>query len=187
MLYVKIGEFSNILRRIYRKSLEKYYLTLFDKVGVNCSIGSITFCHFKNVQLGNNVALGYNTLFLTSNAKIIINDNVMFGPNVSIITGDHRIDVIGKNMRDVINKIPENDQDVIIEEDVWVGSGVTILKGITIGKGSVIAAGSIVIKNVPPYSIVGGNPAKMIKQRFSEIQLKEHIEILNNNKGTNVS
>lgn len=52
--------------------------------------------------------------------------------------------------------------------DVWIGANVTILDGITIGNGSVIAAGSIVVKDVPPYAIVGGNPAKVIKYRFSQ-------------------
>lgn len=75
--------------------------------------------------------------------------------------------------------MPENDKDVIIEDGVWVGCNVTILKGVHIGKGSVIAAGSIVTKDVPPYSIVGGNPAKVIKFRFTEEQIKEHERILN--------
>lgn len=58
--------------------------------------------------------------------------------------------------------------DIIIMNDVWIGANVTILDGITIGNGSVIAAGSIVVKDVPPYAIVGGNPAKVIKYRFSQ-------------------
>ena len=58
--------------------------------------------------------------------------------------------------------------DIIIKNDVWIGANCTILDGITIGNGAVIAAGSVVIKNVPPYSIVGGNPAKVVKYRFSQ-------------------
>lgn len=55
--------------------------------------------------------------------------------------------------------------DIIIDDDVWIGAGAIILTGVTIGKGSVIAAGSIVTKDVEPYTIVGGNPAKLIKKR----------------------
>jgi acetyltransferase-like isoleucine patch superfamily enzyme len=69
-------------------------------------------------------------------------------------------------------------KDVIIEDGVWCGCNVTILKGCHIGKGAVVAAGSVVTKNVPPYAIVGGNPAKVIKYRFNEEQIKEHERIL---------
>lgn len=58
--------------------------------------------------------------------------------------------------------------DIIIKNDVWIGANVTLLDGITIGNGAVIAAGAVVVKDVPPYAIVGGNPAKVIKYRFSQ-------------------
>ena len=54
---------------------------------------------------------------------------------------------------------------IVIEDDVWIGARVIILKGVTIGKGSIIGAGSVVTKDVEPYSIVGGNPAKLIRKR----------------------
>ena len=62
--------------------------------------------------------------------------------------------------------------DVIIGNDVWIGSNVTIMSGVTIGDGVVIANNSHVVKNVEPYSLVGGNPAKLIKYRFSQEQIK---------------
>ncbi len=58
--------------------------------------------------------------------------------------------------------------DIVLEDDVWIGYGSIILSGVRIGKGSIIAAGSIVTKDVEPYSVVGGNPAKLIKKRFSD-------------------
>ncbi|WP_316931260.1 DapH/DapD/GlmU-related protein [Chryseobacterium sp. P1-3] len=56
----------------------------------------------------------------------------------------------------------------MVEDEVWIGSNVIILSGVTLGKGSIIAAGSVVTKSVEPFSIVGGNPAKIIKFRLSE-------------------
>lgn len=84
----------------------------------------------------------------------------MFGPNVTIRGGVHRIDIIGRNMVGVkeSEKMPENDKDVFIDDDVWIGCNVTILKGVHIGRGAVIGAGSIVVKDVPPYTIHVGRP-----------------------------
>lgn len=75
--------------------------------------------------------------------------------------------------RDIVGH-PSTNGGVSIGNDVWIGQGVTIMSGLTIGDGSVIAANSTVVKNVPPYSIVGGNPAQLIKFRFE----KEIIELL---------
>ena len=82
----------------------------------------------------------------------------MFGPNVTIITGDHRIDIPGRPMISLTDKdkLPENDQDVILEGDNWIGANATILKGVKIGLGAVVAAGSLVNHDIPPFSIWGG-------------------------------
>lgn len=66
---------------------------------------------------------------------------------------------------------------IVIEDDVWIGTDVLVMSGITISKGAVVAAGSVVVKNVPPYSIVGGNPAKIIKMRFEESIIEKLISI----------
>jgi len=71
-------------------------------------------------------------------------------------------------------KLPENDMPVVIEDDVWCGANVTILKGVTIGHGSVVAAGAVVTKSFPPYSIIGGVPAKLIRMRFTPEQIEDH-------------
>ncbi len=82
----------------------------------------------------------------------------MFGPEVMVITGDHRIDIPDKRLDEVTDemKLPENDKDVIIEDDVWVGARALILKGVTIHSGSVIAAGATVLEDVPPNTVYFG-------------------------------
>ena len=72
---------------------------------------------------------------------------------------------------------PATKGNVVIGNDVWIGSGATIFSGVTIGDGAVISAKSVVVKDVPPYSIVGGNPAKVVKLRFTEDQI---IRLLKN-------
>lgn len=72
---------------------------------------------------------------------------------------------------------PATKGHVLIENDVWIGAGCTIMSGVRIGSGSVVAAKSVVIKDVDPYTIVGGNPAKQIKQRFPKHIIKHLLEI----------
>ena len=67
--------------------------------------------------------------------------------------------------------------DTIVGNDVWIGYGTTIMSGVTIGDGAIIATKSVVTKDVEPYAIVGGNPAKEIRKRFSEEKIKELLEI----------
>ena len=99
---------------------------------------------------------------------------------VTVITGGHRTDIVGRYMITVKDneKRPEDDRDIIFEGDNWIGANSTILRGVTVGEGSIIAAGAVVTKDVPPYSIVGGVPAKVIKMRFTEEQIVEHKKLL---------
>lgn len=134
----------------------------------------------QNIYVGSNVQIGPHAILWTTRAKIIFKDNILVGPGLTIITGDHRADVIGKHIIDVTDdeKLPEHDADVVIEEGVWIGANVTILKGVTVGEGAVIAAGSVVTKDVAPYTICAGVPCKKIKERFSEDELKQHKQLL---------
>ena len=102
----------------------------------------------------------------------------MFGPNVTVMGGDHNYSQIGRYMFDVKDKSPLDDLPVIISNDVWLGAGCTILKGVTIGEGAIVAAGALVLKDVPPFSIVGGVPSKVIKERFTKNELIKHKEML---------
>lgn len=134
----------------------------------------------QNLSIGDGTSIPKGSTFYCTEAPLTIGRKVIFGPNPTIITGDHRIDIIGKYIIDVTTseKLPENDEAVVIGDDVWCGANVTILKGVTIGHGSVVAAGAVVTQSFPPYSIIGGVPAKLIKMRFSEAQAKENDRIL---------
>lgn len=114
-----------------------------------------------NIYIGHNVYLGPGATLLTTRAKIRIGNYVMSGPNLTVVTGDHRTDIVDRPMMELTDKdkLPDNDQDVVIGNDVWMGSGVTILKGVHISDHCVIAAGAVVTKDVEPeFSIWGGFP-----------------------------
>lgn len=133
-----------------------------------------------NLSIGDDTSIPKGSTFYCTIAPLTIGKKVIFGPHPTIITGDHRIDIIGKYIIDVKDedKIGEQDAPVVIEDDVWCGANVTILKGVTIGRGSVVAAGSVVTKSFPPYSIIGGVPARLLKMRFTPEQIAEHERIL---------
>ncbi|MQR99657.1 CatB-related O-acetyltransferase [Gluconobacter aidae] len=121
---------------------------------------------------------GAPTVLEVEEAGLTIGDYCSIGPGVTIILGNHRADLVSTYpFRTLSHFWPsaaegENDHsskgDVIIGNDVWIGAHATIMSGVTIGDGAVIAAQALVTKSVPPYAIVGGNPAKVIRYRFSE-------------------
>lgn len=109
-----------------------------------------------NIHMGHDVYLGPGTTLLTTRAKIRIGDHVMSGPNLTIITGDHRTDVLDRPMMELTDeeKTPDNDQDIVIGNDEWMGSGVTILKGVHFSDHCVIAASTVVTKDVEPEYLI---------------------------------
>lgn len=155
-------------------------LNQFKACGTNVTISR--HCHFTNssITLGNKVYVGQGCRFQASKSEIIIGNNVMFGPNVSIHGGNHRHDIVGRYMIDITleEKLPKNDEDVIIKDDVWIGDNAIILKGVTIGEGAIVGAGSIINDNVEAYSIVVGNKPRKIFARFNDREIKTHRKLL---------
>lgn len=133
----------------------------------------------KNIYLYNNTKIGPNSFISALNARCIFKGNSVIAENLTVHTGNHA-NIIGMYVTDITeqNKPKGYDKDVIIEEDVWIGCNVTLLCGVTIGRGSIVAAGAVVNKSVPPYSIVGGVPAKFIKFRWTIDDIIKHEQIL---------
>lgn len=100
----------------------------------------------------------FNTVMLDI-CPITIGDRVMLGPNVSLYTATHPLEAGVRNY----GAKPEFGKPITIGDDVWIGGGSTIVPGVRVGDRAVIAAGAVVTKDVPPDTVVGGNPAKVIK------------------------
>lgn len=156
-----------LLKRIVHKLLFNDIKRHLNLCGCNVYIDErFVISGVQNISLYDNVYIGPNALY--AGAPIVIKGHFMSGPGLTIITGDHRIDLKDKYMDEVTasEKLPENDLEVVIEPDVWCGANVTILKGVHIGRGSVIAAGAVVTKNIGEYEIWAGIPAKKMRNRF---------------------
>jgi acetyltransferase-like isoleucine patch superfamily enzyme len=115
----------------------------------------------EGLKIGNNSSIGPYS-YIGCSGYIEIGDNVMMSPRVSIYAENHLFDRPDLTIKEQGVKR----EFVKIEDDCWIAANTVILAGVTIGRGSIIAAGSVVTKDIPPYSIVGGVPAKVIKSRI---------------------
>ncbi|MDR1954332.1 MAG: sugar O-acetyltransferase [Candidatus Methanoplasma sp.] len=115
----------------------------------HCDIGT-------NIKLGKNVLINYDCILLDT-GEISIGDNVLIGPGTKIVTAKHPLNAEKRRDWSV------SCDPIRIEEDVWMGAGVIVLPGVTIGARSVVGAGSVVTKDVPPDTIVAGNPARILR------------------------
>lgn len=101
---------------------------------------------------------------------------VMFGADVSVVGADHRFDLPGTPM--IFSGRPEL-PETTIEDDVWLGGRSILMAGVTIGRGAIVAAGSVVTRDVPPFSVVAGVPARVIRKRFDDPDdERKHDEML---------
>ena len=108
-----------------------------------------------NIRVGRNVFVNQNCTFYDLGG-LDIADDVLIGPNVSLMTSGHPL--APSQRRSGVTAKP-----IAIERNVWIAAGTTIIGGVTIGENSVVAAGSVVTKDVPPNTLVGGNPARVIR------------------------
>ncbi|WP_165452845.1 acyltransferase [Paenibacillus thalictri] len=159
LLYIIIGWIKHIVfisgACFFRQSQVKkgkgtrVYFNVFIKYPENIVIGANTFINFGCCLWG------------APNGRITIGNDVLFGPNVTVVASNHGIE---KNQLVRLNEW--HDGNIIIEDDVWIGANSVILKDVKIGKGAIIAAGSIVNRDVPSYTVYGGVPAKFLKERL---------------------
>ncbi len=129
--------------------------------GVSVEVGArLAVACDATLSLADNVAIGPYNFLNAFGGDLRIGEWSMLGPYVSIHTIDHGM---GRDLPMRLQTGPIG--DVVIEEDVWIGASVVILRGVRIGKGAIVAAGAVVKKDVAPYTIVGGVPARPIGTR----------------------
>lgn len=158
-----------ILKKLRRRILGRLRFLKLYTSNRQIAVGRNFFCASgcrvspgRKINIGNDFYMGFGCHLA---ADVCIADDVMFASCVAVVGGDHKIDFINVPIR---SSGRDEFKMTTFEAGCWVGHGAIVLHGVTVGCGSVVAAGSVVTKNVEPNSIVGGNPAKLIRYRVFE-------------------
>lgn len=152
--YLHVGD-QSIIDGTFIFERESGYVSIGERV----HIGSSTFISISEIRIGNDVTIAWDCVFYDHNSHPVRwedrkNDTITELQDLTQY-GDM---IKNKNWEHVVTK------PIVIEDKAWIGFGVTVLKGVTIGEGAVVAAKSVVVKDVEPYTVVGGNPAQVIKR-----------------------
>lgn len=142
------------------------------RIGANTHIKGelLVFAHGGEIEIGDYCFVGENS-YIWSAKRISIGNRVLIGHNTNIFDNTtHPIDADARHreFKQIIEvghptSLDLQEKEVIIEDDAWIGASVIILRGVRVGKGAIVGAGSVVTKDVPPFTFVAGNPAKVIK------------------------
>jgi acetyltransferase-like isoleucine patch superfamily enzyme len=147
----------------------------FQKVGSNFVFDPLhsVFPLDGKTQIGNNVFINNNAYWL---GEICVGNNVMFGPNVTLMAGKHIFAVRGKSPRFIKPYPGQNSQPIIIEDETWIAANVTIIGNVTVEIGAVVGAGSVVASNICPFTLSVGNPCHPVRQIFDDDNLIMHLK-----------
>ncbi len=149
----------------------------FRSAGKQCQIGPNQTLHPELISLGDWSRLQNNNNLIALSGHLIIKKFAAVSSQCIIIPEAH-IPTVGLPQFLSITHINDKIRDIIVNEDAWVGAGCILMSKCEIGRGAVIGAGSIITKNIPPYAVAVGSPAKIVAVRFTIEQILKHEEIL---------
>ena len=153
--------------------------------GDNVTIGhSVNIIGINNLYMYDNTKLHSSSNIFCTRAKFIMKRNSGAGGGLTVVTGN-RLSIKGRWFLDVTDKDKDLhhgrksfDRDIVVNEDVWIGTNVTLLSGTIVGRGAILGSGVVCRNDIPPYTIVIGNPAKVVGFRFTPNEIIEHEKAL---------
>lgn len=138
----------------------------------------------ENLFLGEGCVIYSGSIIMNLRSRYIVKKRSGSSHNLTVVPGNH-LSLVGKwkgdvtdAVKDELLKSREYDKDIVVDEDVWMGVNVTLMNGVHIGRGCIIGGGTVVRSSTPPYSIVVGNPAKVIGFVFTPEEIIEHEKAL---------
>jgi acetyltransferase-like isoleucine patch superfamily enzyme len=169
---------SNVLNEPFYKRVLRKYLNFYFKKAYNIRLMGKGFRGGKNWDIKRGILWVGHFVYVGPRVQIlyptVIGDLSLLAAGIKIINNDHGFDISGIPMRIAPPKVLGKSKLTVIGSEVWIGQEAIIFAGVNIGRGAIIGAGSLVTKDVLPYSIVAGIPAKLIRMRFSPDQILAH-------------
>jgi len=168
---MQILPFSRARAKIFKKITKMYVYRSCKSVGKNFTLGKgVIIKSSRMLSLGDDVGINDYT-WINAAGRIRIGNDVNIGPRVVIHSSNHKY----LDPTIMIRLQGHDNKPVVIEDDVWIGAGAIILPGANIGVGSVVAAGAVVTKDVEPYTVVAGVPARKIRDRISNSSVRAQL------------
>lgn len=182
MIIIKTVSFiiDLLVRAFNIKIRSLYYTSRLGFCGKNVFIKKPnTYANLQNIIMEDNTHIDYGMNFLSAGGKLVMKKGSGAAPCFTVVTGSHKRE-IGKPFKIGKSSHHNNDieKDIIIGENVWIGTNVTLLCGANIGRESILGAGTVCSSDIPPYSIVKGNPAKIVGFVFTPEEIIEHEKAL---------
>jgi chloramphenicol O-acetyltransferase type B len=167
----------DLAQAAHRRLLRQFLKPRFGGFGRGSSYDPVTsrVIGYQHIHIGANVFIGPQAFISADGVRIDIGNDTIVGPGLYLIAGDHEFSMPGIAFADSPRG---RNEPIRIGRNVWIGARVVILKGVTIGDGAVIAAGAVVIRDVEPYAIVAGNPARFIRWRFEGEARDQHEQLI---------
>lgn len=165
---------NHIKALICRIAHPQYESKQFGAIGEHCYIGSDSSLVPENIYMEDYTIIQNRVNFISYKGKLTIKKYSVISSGCTIIPSTHLPSVGIPFYEQALKHIGDEDRGVFIEEDCWIGANAILLPGVHIGRGSIVAAGAVVTKDVPPYSVVGGCPAKIITSKFSKDDVIAH-------------
>lgn len=176
--FKKILNIRNGIRKLYTQYIGVCNDSAFGKKGSHSIVANNSTLNQKNVYIDDYCVIQSQTNFISNKGRLIVKKYSVISSGCIIVPGSHRLTVGVPFYLATTKHINDEEGDIIIEEDCWIGAGCVLLPKCHIGRGAVVGAGSVVKKEVPPYAVVVGAPAKIIATKFSIEEILRHEAVL---------
>lgn len=162
------------LRTIYQQYVEPYDKKKYAKIGNHTIIAGNTHVVPRNMEIEDYCVIQDRLNFISFEGKLYVKKYSVISSGVTIVPASHQLTVGVPFYLSTVGHVNDKEGDVYIDEDCWIGTGAIILSNCHIERGAVVAAGAVVTKDVPPYAVVAGVPAKIIASKFTKEQIIDH-------------
>lgn len=166
------------LNKVWAQYISPFNRRKYGAIGKHSIVQSGSTLVQENMIIDDNCVIQDHINFISNKGKLIVKKYSVISSGCTVIPGAHKLMVGVPFYLSTLKHVGDEEGDIVIEEDCWIGAGCILLPKCHIGRGAVVGAGSIVTKEVPPYAVVAGNPARIIATKFTIDQILAHESVL---------